>query len=177
LIKSEKTVTRSFRISELALKILQEDSQRQNVSVNTLVNQILLSYVNFDRYAKKFNFLRFSSIALRYLLESIPDEAIIHVSYNAGKEVSEPFILSKEGVLTLDSILDYLRNLSIYGNLFEYNEVIKDDKKTITLTHTLGPKGSLFIAHYLQPLFERIGVNAYFSLSEHTVLIEIKESS
>jgi hypothetical protein len=61
-----------------------------------LVNQILLSYVNFDRYAKKFNFVRFSSIALRYLLESIPDEAIIHVSYNAGKEVSEPFILSKE---------------------------------------------------------------------------------
>lgn len=177
LTKSEKTVTRSFRVSEEALKKLQEDSRHQNVSVNTLVNQILLSYTNFDRYASKFNFIKFSSIALRYLLESISGEELIRASYEAGKEVSEPFILAREGSLTLDSVLDYLKDLSIYANFFEYNEVTRDDKKTITLTHTLGPKGSLFIAHYLQPLFERIKINAYFSLTEHTVVIEIKQES
>jgi len=175
LIRSDRTVTRSFRISELSLKALQEEAQTQNISVNTLVNQIILSYTNFDKYAKKFNFIRLSSLALRYILEAIPDEAVIRASYNAGKEVSEPFILAKHGTLNLETVLEYLRSLSIYANLFEYNEVDKDEKKVITLMHTLGGKGSLFIAHFIQPIFERIGINAYFSLSDHAVVIEIKE--
>lgn len=173
MIESDRTVTRSFRISETSLKVLQEEAQSQNISVNTLVNQIILSYTNFDKYAKKFSFIRLSSIVLRYLLEAMPDEVVIRVSYNAGKEVSEPFILAKHGILNLETALEYLRSLSFYANLFEYNEVDKDEKKIITLMHTLGSKGSLFIGHFIQPIFERIGVNACFSLSDHAVVIGI----
>lgn len=54
----EKTVTRSFRISEVALKLIQEVAQRHNISVNALVNQILLSYVNFDRYTEKLSVVK-----------------------------------------------------------------------------------------------------------------------
>ncbi|MEN2974229.1 MAG: hypothetical protein ABDH32_01470 [Candidatus Caldarchaeales archaeon] len=170
----EKTVTRSFRISEVVLKILQEDAQRHNVSVNTLVNQIFLSYVNFDRYAEKLGVIKLMTLAFKNLLEAFPEELLIKASYTAGKDISETFIIAKEGSLSIEAVFSYLKTLSKYANFFSYNEVIKEDKIIITLTHSLGSKGSLFIAHYIQPIFERIGVDAYFSLSDHAVTIELK---
>ncbi|MEM3819396.1 MAG: hypothetical protein QXF08_02985 [Nitrososphaerota archaeon] len=172
----EKTVTRSFRISEAALKLIQEDAQRHNISVNALVNQILLSYVNFDRYAEKLSVVKLFNLAFRHILSVAPEEQLIRASYNAGKDVSETFILAREGTLSLESVIDYLKTLSRYANLIEYSEVIKEDKYIITLTHTLGSKGSIFIAHYIQPIFERIGVDVYFSLSDHAVVIELKKA-
>ena len=37
-----KTVTATFRIEEDAFKDLKEDAKKQNISVNTLVNQLFL---------------------------------------------------------------------------------------------------------------------------------------
>ncbi|MCS7126139.1 MAG: hypothetical protein NZ929_04430 [Aigarchaeota archaeon] len=175
LMDFEKTVTRSFRISEIALKILQEDARRYKVSVNTLVNQVLLSYVNFDRYAEKLGVIKLMTSAFKHLLDAIPEELLIKASYTAGKDTSETFIIAKEGTLSLEAVIDYLKTLAEYANFFEYSEVVKEDEVIITLTHPLGLKGSLFIAHYIQPIFERIRIDAYYSLSDHAVVIELKK--
>ena len=49
LSAKERTVTLSLRISEVAYKALQEDAKKQNASLNTLANQILLAYAEHDR--------------------------------------------------------------------------------------------------------------------------------
>ena len=43
------TVTRSFRINERAFLALEEEAKKRNIGINTLVNQLFLSYANFDR--------------------------------------------------------------------------------------------------------------------------------
>jgi len=43
-----KTATASFRLDESALNAIQEDARKQNVSVNTLLNQLVLAYANYD---------------------------------------------------------------------------------------------------------------------------------
>ena len=43
-----RTATASFRLDESALSALQEDARKQNVSVNTLLNQLVLTYANYD---------------------------------------------------------------------------------------------------------------------------------
>ena len=48
-----KTATASFRLDDLALSAIQEDAKKQNVSVNTLLNQLVLTYANFDRPMKR----------------------------------------------------------------------------------------------------------------------------
>jgi predicted HicB family RNase H-like nuclease len=49
----EETVTKSFRISESAFLAIEEEAKKRNISVNTLVNQLFLSYANFDRYLER----------------------------------------------------------------------------------------------------------------------------
>ena len=53
-----KTVAKSFRVNEKALAALQEEAARQSVSVNTLVNQLLLDYSEFGRFLQRVNALR-----------------------------------------------------------------------------------------------------------------------
>jgi len=172
LKKGDRTVTRSFRISESALIALQSESERQNVSVNTLVNQLLLAYTNYDRFAKKQQTIKLSSATFRYILQAASDESIIEAGRLAGRSVPETFILAKEGVLSLPTVLNYLKSLADYANLYEFNEVVRDNRHTITLMHGLDSKGSLFLAHYLHGLFERIEKPPVFTITDHAIILE-----
>ena len=50
-----KTTTASFRLDESAPGVLQEDAREQNISVNALINQLVLACANYDRPMKSIN--------------------------------------------------------------------------------------------------------------------------
>ena len=52
--KSKKTIIRSFRISEESFNVLVEEGALLNVSVNTLVDQIIGVHTSYERFMKKF---------------------------------------------------------------------------------------------------------------------------
>lgn len=172
-MESEKTITRTFRISERAFSTLQEDAKRQNVSVNTLVNQVILSYTNFDKFINKLHMIKISRPTFKRVLDAAQDGAIIEAGQQAGSDVPKFFILAKEGALSLQTALGHLRDLADYGNLFEYTETIQDRKRIVTLAHELGPKGTLFLAHYVQTVFESVDAHPAFTLGDNSVIIEL----
>ncbi len=169
----EETITRSFRISEHSFRILREDAERQNISVNTLVNQILNLYVNFERYAKTTHMIKLPSQLLKSLLDAIQESMIIKIAQHLGENIAESIILVKSGTLSLESIITHLKDLSIYGYLFEYNEITTPQKITISLVHQFGLRGSLLFAHYIQSVFKRINIQPYFNITENAVTLEI----
>ncbi len=171
-MESDKTVTRTFRISERAFNALQEDARRQNVSVNTLVNQVILSYANFDRHVKKLHMVKISRPTFRRVLEAAPEDAIIQAGKEAGSDVPRFFILEKGGGISLQTALDHLRDLGDYGNLYEYTETTQDRKRVVTIGHELGPKGTLFFAHYVQAVLENVQASPSFTLGDNSITIE-----
>ncbi len=172
-MENERTITRTFRISEHAFKALQDDARHQNVSVNTLVNQTLLSYANFDRFVKKLHLIKISRPTFRRVLDAAHDDAIIEAGQLAGSDVPKFLILAKDGTLSLETVLVHLRGLADYGNLFEYTESVEDRKRVVTLGHELGPKGTLFLAHYVQTVFESVDSHPTFTLGDNSIVIEL----
>jgi hypothetical protein len=172
VLESNRTVTRTFRISERAFNALQEDAKRQSVSVNTLVNQIVLSYTNFDRHVKKLHMVKISRPTFRAVLDAAPEDAIIEAGKDAGSDVPRFFVLSKGGGLTLQAVLDHLKDLGDYGNLYEYTETTQDRKRVVTMGHELGPKGTLFFAHYVQAALENVQATPTFTLGDNSITIE-----
>jgi len=173
LSKKEKTVTRSFRISEPAFKALEEDAERRNTSVNTLLNQLLLAYTNWGRFIDRVGALRTSKAAFSLLLNAASDEAIIEAARVSGPDTPKSIILSKHGTLSLSTVLDYVRSATMYGGFAEYSEVESEGKMVITLMHDLGRKGSVFISSILESIFGMINVHPKMSASEHSVIVEI----
>jgi hypothetical protein len=169
-----KTATASFRLDEYALAALQEDAKKQNISVNTLINQLILTYANYDRPMKRFHMVKVSGSTFRHILQAAKDETIVGAGDLAGNDGPKTAILAKSGEVTPENVLGYLKDMSNYSALFEYSEMMHDGKISVTLTHDFGQKGSLFLQQYVLAIFAQIGKRPRFQADEHAVLFELE---
>jgi hypothetical protein len=170
----EKTVTRSFRINESAFLALEEEARKRNISLNTLVNQLFMSYANFDRYFQRLGMLKMSKVTFRKILKAAPDNEIVVQAREVAQNSSRIIILARYGTLSLTSVLDYLNNFAEYANFVERSEVVSPGgKRVITLIHSYGEKGSVFVKAYTKALFELINMEPKLSSTENSVTIEV----
>lgn len=169
-----KTATASFRLDEGALNALQEDARKQNVSVNTLLNQLVLTYANFDRPMKRFHMIKMPASTFKHILEAATSETVTEAGRLAGEDVPKTYIRAQWGEPSFENILNYLKITADHTNVFEYSEVKRDGKVNVTLTHDFGIKGSLFLQRYVQAIFEPLGKTLRFVPDENAVAFEIQ---
>lgn len=171
---AEKTVTRSFRINESAFLALEEEAKKRNISINTLVNQLFISYANFDRYFQRLGMLKMTKVTFNKILKVTPDKEIIEIARDVAQNSSRIIILARFGTLSLTSVLDYLNDVADYAHYVERSEVVSPGgKRTITLMHSFGGKGSIFVRAYAKALFELINMEPKLSSTENSVTIEV----
>src|SRR5207245_11462628 len=96
-----KTVAKSFRVNEKALGALQEEAARQSVSVNTLVNQLLLDYSEFGRFLQRVNALRLSRKTFGEILRMASEDSLAKAGAAAGKRAAVALIPSKWAKITV----------------------------------------------------------------------------
>ena len=170
----EKTVTRSFRINENAFLALEEEAKKRNISLNTLVNQLFMSYANFDRYFQRLGMIKMSKATFRKILNAAPANEIVEVAREVAQNISRTIILARYGTLSLTSVLEYLNNFADYAYFVERSEVVSPGgKRVITLIHSYGEKGSIFVKAYAKALFEQINTEPKLSSTENSVTIEV----
>lgn len=169
-----KTATASFRLDESALAAIQEDAKKQNVSVNTLLNQLVLTYANFDRPMKRFRMIKLPASTFKHLLLAATNETVTEAGHSTGEDVPKTYMRAKWGEVTVESALNYLKITADHTNLFEYSEVTRGGKVNVTLSHDFGAKGSLFLQRYVQAIFEPLGKPPRFLPDENAVAFEIQ---
>lgn len=170
----EKTITRSFRIDESAFLALKEEANKRNISLNTLVNQLFLAYSNFDRYFQRPGMVKMSKFQFRKTLKVLPDKEIVELAKEVAQNSSRIIILAKYGTLSLTSVLDYINTFVDYAYFAERSEVLSPgEKRVITLMHSYGEKGSIFVKAYAKALFELIDIEPKLSSTENSVTIEV----
>lgn len=173
--KTAATITRSFRISQDAFDALKEVADRKEITVNTLVNQLFTAHRDFDRFFERMGVVKISISTFGLLLSAGSEERIAEAGRQAGMDIPKAIILAKDGLLSFQTICDFLRMMSHYANLFEYNEVESPNgqSKIITLMHHLGNNGSLFLSQYAKAIFAEAKFDPKVSSSEHSIIIEV----
>ena len=169
-----KTATASFRLDESALGALQDDAKKQNVSVNTLLNQLVLTYANYDRPMKRFRMIKLPASTFKHMLRAATNDTIIEAGKLAGGDVPKTYMVSRWGELTGENALSYLKITADHTGLFEYSEVVHGGKTNVTLSHDFGAKGSLFLQRYVQAIFEHLEVPIRFLPDENAVAFELR---
>ena len=168
-----KTVPKSFRIDECAVIAVEKEAAAQQVSPNTLVNQILTQFSEFERFAKRINTVKPSSFVFRGILEAADIDKVIEVAKTAGSSIPQAFVTAKSGRVDIESLLDHLRTLSQYAHLYEYSENLDSREHVTTLVHDFGLKWSIFLVHYITAMFEQIGVSAKLEMSDRSVILTL----
>jgi hypothetical protein len=171
--KASRTVPKSFRIDESALRALEAEASFLSVSPNTLVNQILKQYAEFDRFARMISTVKFSSALFRGLLSAADVNQLIEVAKAAGSSIPQAFVTAKRGKVDLDSLVDHVRSLAKYAQLFEFSDAIDSHGHVITLIHDYGLNWSIFLVHYLTAMLALIGMSPKLEMSDRSVIITI----
>lgn len=168
-----RTVPKSFRIDESALKAVEGEAATLNVSPNTLVNQILKQYAEFDRFARKISTVKISSAPFRGLLSAANVNQLIEVAKAAGSSIPQAFATAKEGKVGLESLIGHVRTLATYAQLFELSETMDAHNHVVTLIHDFGLNWSIFLVHYITEMFAQIGVSPKIEMSDRSVIFTL----
>ena len=170
-----RTVPKSFRIDEPALQAIDKDAESQNVSLNTLVNQIFKQYADYDRFARKISTVKLSSSTFRGLLSALDADKVIEVAKTSGSGVPQAFATAKSGRVDMKALLDHLRYLATYAHLYEMSEMVDAQAHNLTLIHDFGLNWSIFLVHYVTAMFGLIGVTPKIEMSDRSVSLTVPD--
>jgi len=164
-----RTIPKSFRIDESASIAVEKEAISQNVSSNTLVNQILKQFSEFDRFARRINTVKLSSSVFRSLLSEVDSEKVIEIAKTAGSSIPQAFATTKNGKVDVESLVDHIRCLAMYAHLCEFSETVDSHDHLLTLVHDFGLNWSIFLLHYVNAMFEQIGISPKVDMSDRSV--------
>jgi hypothetical protein len=169
-----RTVPKSFRIDEGALEALQEEADARALSVNTLANQLFVTYANFGRYLTRLSGVSLSEEALGRFVRNVPEDIAIEAGKTLGKTSPEILIAAKkmEGI-TVRGVIELIHNLSFCANWFQYTETRDGEHWKIILMHNLGRNWSLFIAHYIDGAFSSTDCRHKYEITDRYVTFTI----
>ncbi len=171
--KKSRTVPKSFRVDEAALQAVEIEAVAQSVSPNTLVNQILKQFAEFDRFARKINTVKISSTTFRGLLSAGEVDKIIEVAKTTGSSIPQAFATAKTGRVNEESLLDHVRSLATFARLCEVTETSDASGHVVTLIHDFGLNWSIFLVHYVTAMFALIGVSPKIEMSDRSVIFTL----
>jgi hypothetical protein len=157
--KNEKrrTIGFSSRIDEQYLEILREEAERQEISVNALVNKILQQYCDHYRWAERFGTIVLARTTTARIIACCPEDKLEEIAKISGSAGTKDALRTIGMPPTYDNLMFFTKNsLGKFGNWFEFNRYTRNRKDIIHLRHELGKKWSIFIANQASTMIECI---------------------
>jgi len=151
----KKTSTMTFRIDDNVLRILRTESERHQISLNTLINQLLKRFVEWDMYESKVGMIPIAKPIVVELFNKMSKEEISKMALNIGKNAVYDISLFMKNKMDLDSFLSWFET-RMNSSLTETNHSIQNGFHVYVLKHELGENWSLYHKIILQSIFNEI---------------------
>ncbi|MGC2574493.1 MAG: hypothetical protein WA364_23515 [Candidatus Nitrosopolaris sp.] len=151
----KKTVTVTFRLDKDLITILRSESERQHISLNTMVNLIIQRFVEWDMYESKLGMVSFLRPVVVELLKQMTGQEVIALARGIGKRATNDAALFMKNKMDLDSFLSWLE-VGMRNSSVEIKHNIDENTQTYILKHELGLNYSLFYKTILESIFNEI---------------------
>ena len=175
----QRTVTRTFRISEEWDNILQEEANRQGLSVNVLVNKILRRYSLFDKWADRYGAVSLTPRTFRGIMDTTSQDSLAKAGRESGKDIVD--VLDEMGLaLNLDSFVYLVEEFlggPDFARWFRVSHHVQGDEDLFHLQHDLGHGWSVYLSEYLLSYLKFLNsTDPTVRIYEHAVNLKVKRS-
>jgi hypothetical protein len=168
----DRTVTRSFRVDESALRVIESDADAQGVTVNTFVNQLFLKYARVQRFLAKERWYEFPEPVLKDLFASLSEDQIATMGKKHGKELGlRNLIHAMMGDTSPINIIRFLK-LVCDVNALNYTETEDSRCRTFTVMHNLNRQFSVFLSNVFTTALENAGTWPRVTSDDRMVIFE-----
>lgn len=153
----DKTVTRTIRINEAYDDALRYEAERQGVSVNTLVEQLLRRYTHIYRYFDNLNAITISGNTLGKFISNISNEKMSEIGQALGEERPKNVLLMRGLPLDYNSVIWYLTEcLGGASSWYTSTYHQRGEHDILHLSHILGEGWSFFLERYVTAFIKEV---------------------
>src|ERR671916_6804 len=166
----------SFRIPKVPLDQLRLEAKENQITLNTLVNQIVDSYVNFTSNASKAGMIPIHRLCLITLLEGYDEEQVKEIAKRFVKAICVETPLLLRGKYDFEAVLESHRSwLKAAGFQYRYSKDAEKNRHTFIVEHDMGRKFSLFAVEYTKLYFEPVvKKEVESSFTDNTIMIVLE---
>jgi hypothetical protein len=155
----DKSTTRTIRIDEGYDDIIKYEAEKNGVSVNTLMEQLVRKYVLSYRFFENMSAISISQPTMLGLLQLMEEEELIEAAKELGAERPIELMVKRGLSITYDTAIWYISNLGENSGWFRSTLHVLQDKDMIHLSHPFGKKWSHFLkAYYISFFSEHVKV-------------------
>jgi hypothetical protein len=154
--KNRKTTTITLRIDTDIMQSLYNKAGQDGISLNTLVNQILKRYVEWDMFGAKVGMIPLSKPVAKELFQRLSREDIIKMAKDVAKNaVYDIALFMKGGKMDPDLFVSwFLSRMKNCSEITKANvEESSESPHTYIIKHDLGENWSLYHKALLESIF------------------------
>lgn len=168
------TVTFSSRLYTDIFNMLEKEALSKNISMNSLINNILGKYTSLDRYASELGLISLTKRAIVGIFNELDDDAITQLSKSVGGIVHKELIFLKFDEMSFDNLIDVIKiNATRYGTV-KHN--FKNSKHSICIHHGACIGFSKFLSLVHENMASQLSVKLITkNIDQNTMCMEIHE--
>jgi len=168
------TVNFSSRLNKEMFAVLEEEALSKNISVNSLVNNILGKYVSLDRHAQDIELISLTKRAVTNIFNGMDEEKIKKLSIEVGGVVHRELVFLKFNEMTFDNLMYVLViNATRYGSVKHNSE---DSKHHICIHHGTCMEFSNFLSLTHEIMAEHLSIKmSSTNIDQNTICMEFYE--
>ncbi len=168
------TVTFSSRLQADVFSVLEKEALTNNISMNSLINNILGRYASLERHAKDIELISLTKRAVRQIFSEMDDKSIEYLASEVGGVVHKELVFLKFNELSFDNLMHVLViNATRYGSV-KYN--FENSKHHICIHHGVCSEFSRFLALIHEITASQLSIKMRVTnTDQNTVCFEISE--
>ena len=174
--KRSESIT--FRLDSIILNKLRNEANQKDVSINTLVSQIIKQHIDWHSNAAKAGFISVRRELIVKLMEKVSEQDISSIVEYIAKTSNKDFIMMLRNQYNIESALDLIETwirISGYPYRHEVDNINTNNNNSYTTTvhsyiiqHDMGRKWSLYLSELYRCSFEEFGLGkVYFDISDN----------
>ncbi len=161
---SKKTSTITFRLDDDVLSKLRNESNKRQVSTNTLANQALRRFLEWDIYEPVSGFVMINKPVFIEVFGKMKQDEVISIASKIGKNEVRDIALFMRGKMDLLSFLLWFETRMINSSV-QVSHTKDNGFHTYVMKHDIGKNWSIYHKTILELLFQeafnrKIPVNA-----------------
>ena len=162
----------SLRLPGPNLDKLKKEAKNEGLTMNTLVNQILAEYLQWDITASKAGWVVVLADVLKRLMNELDEKTLYKIAV-ATADSSKDVRLMMTGDDTVDGFFSILRN-RLRKSGISYIESSEKGMIKFIIHHNMGKKWSFFYKTQHERMLQNLGQIGTLDFTENTLIITVR---
>jgi HicB family len=147
----------TFRLDEDNVKKLGIEAQKQGISLNSFMNQVLKSFLEWHIFEPKVGFVPILKPVVEELFSKMSKEQIAQIAENTGREEVQNAVYFMKGKIDLDSFLSWFEN-RMKNSSIQVSHTFDRDSRTHTyvIKHDICENWSLYLKQIIEYVFNNV---------------------